>query len=168
MRELPTKRQRDPKWRLRKRSNGKSLGNCHGVLARRHRLRFSAAAASVLRLRSSPEVTAAACPQTAASVAPLRMTRKGGSISSYPSIVLISTGSTLTPSSSSQAMALLISARSPSSESETMPISSVTLACRMFVTTSNFLPSSQRIGRDERWDGKISQRRWLSGIEVKN
>jgi len=48
------------------------------------------------------------------------------------------------------------------SESETRPTSSVMLACRTFVTTSNFFPSSQIIGRVINRAGNINQRRVLS------
>ena len=62
-------------------------------------------------------------------------------------MVLISTGSTLMPCSSSQAIAFLISSRSPSSSSDTRPISSVTLAWRILVTTSNFYTKTQKTER---------------------
>ena len=74
-------------------------------------------------------------------------------------MVFSSTGSTFTPNSSIQAIARLISSASPSRESETIPTSSVTLACRMLVTTANSLESSQRIGRVMSLGGKINQRR---------
>ena len=53
-------------------------------------------------------------------------------------ITLISTGSTFTPCLSSHLMAAVTSLRFPSNSRHTMPISSVTLAWRMLVTTLIF------------------------------
>src|SRR5664280_1132893 len=59
------------------------------------------------------------------------------------STILISTGSTLTPSFSSHRIEASMSACLPSNSRHTIPISSVTLAWRMFVTSPNRLPISQ-------------------------
>src|ERR1017187_9918181 len=57
----------------------------------------------------------------------------------YPSMVLISTGSTCTSFASNQATAFLISSRSPSSSNAMIPMVGVTDALRMLKTTSNVL-----------------------------
>src|SRR5258708_37521430 len=78
-------------------------------------------------------------------------------------MTLISTGSTLTPSFSSHLIAALMSWRLPSSSRLTMPISSVTLAWRIFVTTGNFWLSFQIKGSLINRGGYISHSRVCSG-----
>src|SRR5260221_2469265 len=65
-------------------------------------------------------------------------------------------------------MAALISERLPSISRLTMPISSVTLAWRMLVTTGNFRVSCQRSGSLMSLGGYISQRRicWLPSVAM--
>src|SRR6478735_8153268 len=79
-------------------------------------------------------------------------------------MALISTGSTLTFCDSSHLMAALISARSPASSRQTMPISSVTLAWRMLVTRSNLWPNCQMSGLVMSLGGYINHRRVCCGV----
>src|SRR5438876_5373576 len=79
------------------------------------------------------------------------------------SITLISTGSTLMPSFSSHWMAALMSERAPSNSSDTIPISSVTLACRTLVMTGNRCVNSQITGLVISFGGYISQSRVFCG-----
>src|SRR5580700_4216896 len=74
-------------------------------------------------------------------------------------MIEISTGSTLTPIFSSHLIAALMSARLPSSSRLTIPISSVTLAWRMLVVTSNLHVNCQINGSLMSFGGYISQRR---------
>src|SRR5262245_3146725 len=60
-------------------------------------------------------------------------------------------------------MALATSLRLPSSSRQTIPISSVTVACRMFVTTLNLWPTSQMNGFLMSLGGYISHRRCCTG-----
>src|SRR5438445_3968505 len=61
-------------------------------------------------------------------------------------------------------MADLTSALLPSTSRQTIPISSVTLACRMFVTTGNLWPSFQISGSRISFGGYISHKRLCSGL----
>src|SRR5687767_10328653 len=56
-------------------------------------------------------------------------------------------------------MAALMSGRWPSSSRQTMPISSVTLACLTLVTTGNFCANSQITGLVISFGGYISHKR---------
>src|SRR5437764_11789645 len=78
-------------------------------------------------------------------------------------MTLISTGSTLMLSFSSHLMAALISGRWPSISRQTMPISSVTLACRTFVMTGNFWLNCQMTGVVINLGGNISHKRVFCG-----
>src|SRR6266850_1895005 len=77
--------------------------------------------------------------------------------------MLISTGSTRTPRPSSHLIDALMSARAPSISRQTMPISSVTLACRTFVMTGNFWLNCQMTGVVINLGGNISHRRVFCG-----
>src|SRR5208282_3392603 len=68
---------------------------------------------------------------------------------------------------SSHLMAAFTSLRGPSSSRHTMPISSVTLACRMLVTTLNLCPTSQMNGFLMTLGGYISHRRcWVGVVDL--
>src|SRR6187551_3657373 len=61
-------------------------------------------------------------------------------------------------------MAALISARSPASSRQTMPISSVTLAWRILVTRSNLWPNCQMSGLVMSLGGYIYHKRVCCGV----
>ncbi len=73
--------------------------------------------------------------------------------------MLISTGSTLIPRFVIHLIAALMSALRPSSSRQTIPISSVTLACRTLVITLCFWPSCQTTGVVINLGGYINQSR---------
>src|SRR5262249_21353016 len=111
-------------------------------------------AESRLAEKLDEEEVAAVNASLANSLAQLKVTRRQPGLRQC-SIPLTSTGSTLPPIFSNHLMAALMSARLPSSSRLTIPISSVTLAWRILVTTGNLCPSFQINGSLMRLGGYI-------------